>query len=395
MTSFISLSLQALWDRKLRSILTITMVVIGVGLIIAVQGMSAGAVSYMNGQFASLGSDLLIVNPGGQDITDLVIEDIMTFDGVKDVIPFYQNQVQLSTLTREKGSIILAADIDKLQLAFPTFILYEGEYFDRSDNYGMVIGSDLSDFAKEEPFALVDDTLTLSFQIFSSGSSRPEVEKKSFAVKGIIDEIGMQGFLPMDDMGFISLRAGELLFDRENYDGMYVITTETDGSLNRRVERAIEAEYEISVFSPKRIADVVSSITTAIKDFVDNIAIVSLGVAAVGIITTLYTSMMERTKEIGTLKALGYTKRQILALFLNEAILIGIIGGTLGVFLGFGLGVLMNLLIGEGSDYVKPIYELNSIVIAWVLAIILSTLAGFYPAKKAADLDPVVALRKE
>ena len=91
------------------------------------------------------------------------------------------------------------------------------------------------------------------------------------------------------------------------------------------------------------------------------------------------------------------TKIQILALFLNEALAIGFIGGTLGALVGFGLGVLLNSLVGggKGSNYITPIYEPKSIVMAWILAIILSALAGLYPAKKAADLDPVVALRKE
>ncbi|MHA1974944.1 MAG: ABC transporter permease [Candidatus Hodarchaeales archaeon] len=393
MTSFLGMSIQALADRKLRSALTIIMVVIGVGLIIAVEGMSSGTVEYMNSQFSQLGSNLLIVNPGSQDITNYVIEDIETYEGVREVIPFLQNSVQISTALEEKETILMGVELKRLSLAFPSFSVYEGDYVESSDSLGIFLGMDLAD-PNGDSFATIGDTLKVTFQKFISPNQRPELEKKSFIVRGIANEIGMQGYLPLDDMAFISLRTAESWFDRgDKYDGLYVITAEEGGSLNRKVENLIEDNYEVTVFSPKQIADVVNRVTTGVKEFVDNIALVSLGVAAVGIITTLYTSVLERTKEIGTLQALGYTKRQILALFLNEALMIGVIGASLGVALGFALGWLMNELIGSSS--IKPVFELKSIVIAWTMAIILSTLAGLYPAKKAADLDPVVALRKE
>jgi putative ABC transport system permease protein len=365
-------------------------------LIISVQGMSTGAVEFMESEFASLGSDIIIVSPDQNKIEESFIEDIKALSEVVEVIPFIQNNVMMSSLARDKGCLIMGVDINKFSTIFPSLQLLDGEFYDNGDQYNIVLGHDVAEPNKEDPFASIDETVKLTYQSISP-DGRLQAGKKSFSVRGITDEAGNVGFLPLDDIAFISLRAAERIFEKEDYDGLYVLTSEEDGSLNRVVENYIEDTLSLSAFSAKNIIEVIDTVMTSMKGFVDNIAIVALGVAAVGIITTLYTSALERTKEIGTLKALGYTKRQILALFLNEAMIIGVIGGTLGVFAGFGIAILLGELIAyfAGDYYVSPVYHLDNIVIVWAMSIILSTLAGLYPAKKAADLDPVVALRKE
>ena len=138
---------------------------------------------------------------------------------------------------------------------------------------------------------------------------------------------------------------------------------------------------------------------------------VSLLVASVGIITTLQTSMMERVKEIGLLKALGFTRNLILGLFFGEAMIIGILGGGIGVFLGMGLSYGMTLFLGSGfqmgnqpmnpmggggfSLVLTPAFDPWNMVGTWILCIILSMISGFYPSWRASRLDPVVALRQE
>ena len=157
--------------------------------------------------------------------------------------------------------------------------------------------------------------------------------------------------------------------------------------------------------------------------FVNGIATVTLIVAAIGIIAAQYTSMMERIKEIGMMKALGYTERQILVLFLNEAMMIGVVGGIIGAFVGIILGNVLSALISgmsqgggsssnqpsfgpgglagggsgftQGSFEMTPIFEPQVLVFTVIMCLILAILAGYYPAWRAAKLDPVDALRKE
>ncbi|MFX1284110.1 MAG: ABC transporter permease [Promethearchaeota archaeon] len=397
MTSFFQMSWQALTDRKLRSSLTIIMVLIGSALIIAVNGMSKGTVVYIDKQLAILNPNILVVSPRSSDLelTNFEVEDISRISGISQVIPFIQSGILISASGQEDlTSIVVGIDNNKLPLIFPTFALYEGGIVPETDSFGVILGNELVRPESPNSYANVGDVVKLQYQ--KSEGRKTTVVKKSFYVRGVMDYIGSSGMLvPVDDMCFISLREANAFFDRGGvYDGLYVITE--DESLNRQVRDQINDRYDVSILNPKTLTDIVNQISTAVADFVNNIAVVSLGVAAVGIITTLYTSMMERTKEIGTLKALGYTERQILVLFLNEALIIGVIGGTIGLGLGVILGHIMNELVSGGGGWgMVPIFEPHIFVFTWVLSVVLSMVAGFYPAWRAAELDPVEALRKE
>ncbi|WP_455143743.1 ABC transporter permease [Candidatus Hodarchaeum mangrovi] len=397
MTSFLRLSWQALSDRKLRSILTITMVLIGSALIIAVNGMSEGTVVYIEDQFDILSPNILIASPRSTDLqlTDQDIEKIRRIDGISEVVPYIQNGIIVSTINGERTSIVVGMEQAQLPIIFASFELKEGEIVSETDSFGVIMGIDLIEPESKTPLAGIGDVVKLQYQ--KSDGRRVIIEKKSFFLRGIINEIGASAIgMPVDEMCFISLREANYFFDRKGiYDGFYVVSE--DKTLNDQIRDKIQEEYDVSIFNPSTIVRSINNISGAVANFVNNIAIVSLGVAAVGIITTLYTSMMERIKEIGTLKALGYKKRQILALFLNEALIIGIIGGTIGLGLGIVLGYIMNELVTRGGEgwNLKPIFEPHIFVFTWVLAVALSMASGFYPAWRAAELDPVVALRKE
>ncbi|MFW9853658.1 MAG: ABC transporter permease [Candidatus Thorarchaeota archaeon] len=396
MPAFFRMSWQALRDRKLRSLLTVTMVLIGASLIVAVNGMSKGTVTYIDNQFSSIASNVLVLTPRSSDLSldSQVVETIERYTGVSFVIPFIQNGIVISSGSEETTSIALGIENGKLPLIFPTFSLYSGDFVSEVDRFGIILGNEVARPERDDSFAEVGDIIKLQFQ--KTEGRKTVLEKKSFYVRGVAEYIGTgMGVIPLDDLAIIPYREADSLFDRKGvYDGIYVITA--SDSQNQQVRNRIADTYDVSILSPKTISDLVNRVSGAVAEFVNNVAVVSLGVAAVGIITTLYTSMMERTKEIGTLKALGYRKRQILVLFLNEALITGAIGGTLGLGVGVGLGYVMNYFVSGGGGWrMVPIFEPHVFVFTWVLTVILAMGAGFYPAWKAAKLDPVVALRKE
>ena len=131
--------------------------------------------------------------------------------------------------------------------------------------------------------------------------------------------------------------------------------------------------------------------------FLSAIAAVSMFVGAVGIITTLYTSVMERTREIGLLKAIGYARETVLLMFLTESFAIGLLGGLLGLVFGVaGAYVLIGILpFGAGTVRVTPSFLPTDLLQVFLLACALSIAAGIYPAWRASTLSPITALKKE
>ncbi|MFX0090683.1 MAG: ABC transporter permease [Candidatus Hodarchaeota archaeon] len=421
MVSFLSMSFQALRDRKLRSTLTILMVVIGVTLIVAINGLSYGIIDYVNQQFDTLGPNLLMVRG---EFSDRDLNDMATIEGIEHVVPYTQRNVLLTTSKGEKSGRLIGIDTTKLPLLYPTYELVEGEDLAPGDSFGILLGNSLSEF-DDGIFAKVGETIKASYLV--SQGEMPEYKTKSFVIRGIGGEVGSSNmFVPFDSSAYITLSTANLFFGYDGeYDGLYVLTTNPD--LNDQVMETIEGTFDdASVISPATLAEAATNIMGALGGFINAIALVSLGVAAVGIITTLWTSMMERYKEIGTLKALGYSKGSILFLFLNEALIIGVVGGLAGIIFGIFGGTLLSTLIFGGltaafsgaegggmpdgggqtgggfggaargiSFNISPVFDPALLLIVWVVAVILSVVAGFYPAKKAADLDPVVALRKE
>jgi putative ABC transport system permease protein len=181
------------------------------------------------------------------------------------------------------------------------------------------------------------------------------------------------------------------------YDTIYVITTSPD--INDKVETSITKVYgkNIGVISPKAMASTIQEIMGTFLGFLSAIATVSMFVGAVGIITTLYTSVMERTREIGLLKAIGYTRETVLLMFLAESFTIGLLGGLLGLAFGIaGAYVLIQLLpFGEGAMRVTPSFLPTDLAQVFLLACALSVVAGIYPAWRASTLSPITALKKE
>jgi putative ABC transport system permease protein len=395
--SLLSLSFEALKERRLRSTLTILMVVMGGGLLVAVNGLSNGTVWYVNHQFANLGANLLVVTPRGEDVkfNDRLTNEFLKIEGVNEVTPFIQQVSTLNCKGREqKAIIVMGMDQSKLTLIFPTLEIGEGNIVSPSDKIGVILGDRVVYSSSDvPPFANLGETLKVKYSTVIDG--KPKTLEKSFSVKGIIAYLG-SGLVPVDQMAFTSLSAANSLFERNGeYDGIYVITNSPE--LNDAVRRDILAKYNVNILSPKAIADTIQKITVAISLFVGNIAAVSLLVASVGIITTLWTSMMERIREIGVLKAIGFSNRKILRLFLNEAIIIGIAGGTFGLALGVVLANILGRLFYSPSAYfeVHLIFTPESMLFTWGLCLFFSIVAGLYPAWRASQLDPVVALRHE
>jgi putative ABC transport system permease protein len=204
---------------------------------------------------------------------------------------------------------------------------------------------------------------------------------------------------PTIDNGIvINLQAGNSLLQKSGkYDSLFVIAQTAD--FVDIVEQEIRTLYgnNIGITTVKAILKTIQQFTAGISAFLTSIGIISLIVGAVGVITTLYTSVIERTREVGTLKAIGAQNRDVLFLFLTEALLIGVFGATVGIMAGFGFGFALTKVVSSSNNEssTAPIYLASTIAMIWLLSVGLSLIAGVLPALKASRLLPIKALRSQ
>jgi putative ABC transport system permease protein len=336
-----------------------------------------------------------------------MVDAISKFGGVTDTAPYIQQIVPVTSRGKTQTTIIVGVDQSKLPLLFPTISIDVGQFVTTTDTIGILFGSEVAQTSElVEPFVNVGQTVSVTYQQYEG--DRPTVFKRTFNVRGILKTVG-SGVVPVDQMVFITTTTANSFFNRGNdYDGIYVITDNSE--LNKHVQQQIRNRYgsDVTLVSPQSIANVIDQIKSGVYFFISIVAYVSLLVASVGIITTLHTSMMERIKEIGLLKALGFNNRLVLTLFLGEAIIIGVLGATVGIFSGIGLSYGMTRLVGRAvtptspaqpsgsfSLEINPMFLPSNLMTTWLICVALSMIAGLYPAWRASRMDPVVALRHE
>lgn len=405
-------SLGAMRERKLRAILTIAMVVIGAGLMTALNGLTTGMYQYIGDQFGTLGANVVMVLPGMDSttrITEQTASVIRQINGVKISIPYVQKVATVQSAGTTASILVTGSDQRYLNEIFPNLKVEEGTLVSPQDSIGIVLGHSVAyPPDKARPFARLGSVVMVSFTTVKE--KQQVTVKRSFVVRGILAEMGTSGmFLPVDKMAFMSLPAATSFFDTAgDYSGVNVITSGPEKAEQVAVEIRRLYGRSFEVYTSKTMIQLIQNILGAFSMFLGSVASVSLIVASVGIFAGLYTSVMERTREIGLLKAIGFKKRGILGVFLGEATLIGIIGGLLGDLLGVGLGYGMAVIAGqvrgeftgelaEGSviAYVPPAFTVENFLFIMAFSIAVSMLAGAYPAWRASRLDPVVALRKD
>lgn len=405
-------SLGAMRERKLRAILTIAMVVIGAGLMTALNGLTTGMYQYIGDQFGTLGANVVMVLPGMDSttrITEQTASVIRQINGVKISIPYVQKVATVQSAGTTASILVTGSDQRYLNEIFPNLKVEEGTLVSPQDSIGIVLGHSVAyPPDKARPFARLGSVVMVSFTTVKE--KQQVTVKRSFVVRGILAEMGTSGmFLPVDKMAFMSLPAATSFFDTAgDYSGVNVITSGPEKAEQVAVEIRRLYGRSFEVYTSKTMIQLIQNILGAFSMFLGSVASVSLIVASVGIFAGLYTSVMERTREIGLLKAIGFKKRGILGVFLCEATLIGIIGGLLGDLLGVGLGYGMAVIAGqvrgeftgelaEGSviAYVPPAFTVENFLFIMAFSIAVSMLAGAYPAWRASRLDPVVALRKD
>jgi len=402
------LAFNALTERKTRTILTILMVVVGSSLIVVLNGLSAGQTQFVSDQLNKLGDDVVTVSSGqrsfrgGGDssssiiLNSVVVSKISSLPYVKEVVPIYSGSVQLSSVGNTVSASVLSMNPEKLYIMIPQLALVDGSVIKPYDQSAMLVGYDVANPPGSISALInVGQTVKASYSYVGDDGTQKK-ETKSFIVSGVMQQSGSS---QVDRAIVINSDSGNSLLRKQNkYSSLMVQSQSSD--LVDTVQQEITDTYgsTIGVSTAQSSLAFRASFTEGINSFILSVGMIALVVGAVGIITTLYTSVTERIREIGTMKAIGAQSSTILSLFLVEALLIGVLGSTLGLVVGVVAGYSFGSSLGTGlpgASSIPPIYLPIDLLNVWLISTGLSVVAGILPALKASKLPPIVALRRE
>ena len=406
------LSLSHVRKSKMRSWLTIIGIVIGVAAIVAIISIGDGLQASVQKSLGSLGADLITVSPGysratgmgpGQgsqgggvstvNLTDKDLNVIKQVPGVIYVNGMVSGRSDMILGTEKTSVSISGVDITVWRSIISTE-LESGRYLQPGDSNAVVIGYSLAHNVFLQPIT----------------QNRPvTIGGKTFKVVGIFAQSG--GFGGTDNAVYMPAdSARDVITETVERNHFTSITVKiADQNLADRVKADIEQKLMMSRHVNSRTRDFtvtafasiqqqISSVTQAITMFLAAIAAVSLLVGAVGIANTMFMSVMERTRQIGLLKSLGATDAEVMKVFLIESGLFGVAGGVIGVTTGILISVLISsvglLMIGPGGT-MTTVVSPQLIIFALAFSIIVGVLSGVMPARSAAKMNPVDALRFE
>jgi putative ABC transport system permease protein len=426
-SDILSYSFSSIRLRKLRAGLTTLGVVIGIAAIVALLSISQGLQDTITVQLQKgLATDTLIVTGGGSfgigggnfgggdSGFKLLVSDTQTIAGMQDVdtaIAVIQRVGYVKLGEKIEVGIVVGVDFVKYQDVYSkTFVAENGSIPVNPENDAIVVGSRVIDpWENGTLLSGVNDTVEI---IWTDATIRPPAnETFTGRIDAVLKEIGGFGFGgPSDSSIYIPISQAQSFFATNESDMIIVKLKSDDKTVIDSVSEAIRGYFsdQVTVTSSTAVLGILSSVFSTLELFLGGIAAISLLVAGIGIMNIMIVSLMERTREIGILKALGMKGRTVLLIFLCEAIIIGLMGAAIGIGSGWALANIVAIVF-SGRSFAGPANQgaategltltpvLTPMVLlgALVFGIVVSAIFAIYPAWRASKLKPVDALRYE
>ncbi|MDP3725299.1 MAG: ABC transporter permease [Nanoarchaeota archaeon] len=393
----------ALSSNKIRSGLTILGIVIGIGSVIAMVSIGQGASGQIQSSIEGLGSNLLTVMPGviqpgrgivsagrgsGQTLKNDDVEALRQIAGVAYISPELQRRFQIVSLVGNNtnstviGATPAYAEVRNASVADGSFI---AESHIRSMGRVAVLGP------------------TVAQDLF--GDSNPigvtiRINRTNFKIIGVLQSKGSSGFFNPDDTVIVPLSTMQKILAGDSFLSTIAISVESKERMPQVQEEAAFTLAEkhrvdpqspdFSIVSQADILGTLTQVTDTFTIFLAAVASISLVVGGIGIMNMMLTTVTERTREIGLRKAIGAKKKDIGMQFLTEAVLLTFLGGILGVLLGWIISIAVSSFAGIATEV-----SIQAVLLAFGVSAAIGIIFGYYPARRAASLNPIEALRYE
>ncbi len=401
-SEYLSLALKSMNKRKLRTFLTLIGIVIAIATIFTLVAVSLGLQSAVEEQFRILGTDKIFVQARGQlagpgtggasQLTQNDIDAIEKINGVRETAFWVFSPLKVEFKDEIRFANAIGMDLEKADLYIETgnYKASEGRLLRSGDVSSIMIGSQYR----------VNNFLGNPV----NSNEKLLINDKQFKVEGILEPIGN----PQDDrLVYMPIDDFRNLFNISERIDMIIVqvdSTENPQELAGRIEKELdksrnvdEDNRDFSILTPEELLESFGQILSIITAFLVAVAGISLLVGGVGIANTMYTSVLERTREIGTMKALGAKNSQVLSIFLVESGLLGLVGGILGLVLGYAISYTIEYIavtqLSTNLLQVTTPFYLFAFCLAF--AFIVGALSGIFPARQASKLKTVDALRYE
>ena len=388
--SILKVSLKNIISNKLRSSLTMLGLIIGIISVILLVGIGAGATSNVTSSVQSLGTGTLTLTIDSDSDTSLEYDDLEEFLKIPNVSMYAPYKTVSGTVsygtTTSRGAQILATTPNYLNVMNLT--ISDGRLLSNIDlkNTSKVclLGTDIA------------DTLFENVETEDIVGKQIKIDGDKYTVVGVLTSAGSSMGNNVDSTLIIPFTTAKYLNGDTTINSLYIkvenedLIDNTISTLENYLERTkgIETDY-FSVSSQSSMLDTMSDISNTLSLLLGGIASISLIVGGIGVMNVMLVSVTERTKEIGIRKALGAKRKDILIQFLIESLILCMLGGTIGVLLGMGIGNLLQIF---GLNFVA---NGKIIIISFLSSAIIGLVFGIFPAYKASKLNPIEALRTD
>ncbi len=435
------LAYKDLSEKKVRTALTIVMVVIGIAAIVALTSQTSGISASIQKQLSSLGpTSIIMISTKSTGFTAFDISNLQSLENVSSVVPIVEGDGIVIANGQNTSVTVIGISSNGLETISGGAALYQGALYADTLSPSSVVGYDVAfptDLGGAQNIQ-VGEPITLRF--LGGGVGSASAQTITVPVSGIMPQTG-SSIVPIDTSVTMSLQEAQTLLHKSSYNIILVEAKNVSSVI--ALSNLITDIYGTNarIITTQQLLETTASIIGSITLLLGVVAGISLLVASIGIMNVMLIAVYERTHEIGIMKSLGFKSRHILLIFVLQALIVGLIGGILGIGLGAGASYTLSTVLSRGSASntsttaqsssnarypasgaagsrgggglvvgggggggapssasssitYSPIFGAGMMLEALLIAIIVSVLAGIYPAWRASKMEPIDALRQ-